>query len=63
MLVRNHVLYPYSDCEACKRSGDLRIQGYNEKCPYCQGPVEVIIDETHSGRNVYPRPREIIKIC
>lgn len=26
MLVRNHLLCPYSDCEANKRSGDLRIQ-------------------------------------
>jgi hypothetical protein len=87
MLVRNHLLCPYSDCEANKRSGELRIQVivnevtngrtvslrktakgekerttlpynfnrevYGEKCPYCQRPVEVIIDETHSGRNIY----------
>ena len=26
MLVRNHLLCPYTDCEANKRSGDLRIQ-------------------------------------
>ena len=26
MLVRNHLLCPYQDCEASKRSGDLRIQ-------------------------------------
>src|SRR3990170_287358 len=26
MLIRNHLLCPYSDCIANKRSGDLRIQ-------------------------------------
>ena len=87
MLVRNHLLCPYSDCEANKRSGDLRIQvvvneingertislkktlkgekdnttipykwtkeAYDSECPHCQRPVEVVIDETHSGRNIY----------
>ena len=28
---------------------------YNKNCPFCQRPVEVIIDETHSGRNIYLR--------
>ena len=86
---RNHLLCPYSNCEANKRSEDLRIQvivaeingvreailkktvrgepartelsfrndyeAFIEKCPYCQRPIEVVIDETHSGRNVYLR--------
>ena len=26
-----------------------------EKCPYCNRPIEVVIDETHNGRNVYLR--------
>lgn len=89
MLVRNHLLCPYSDCEANKRSGDLRIQvvvneineertvslrktlkGEREKtslpykwnkevfdseCPYCQRPVEIVIDETHSTRYIHLR--------
>lgn len=89
MLVRNHLLCPYTDCEANKRSGDLRIQvnvkeinglrevtlkkavkgeksrtsltyrndyeAFIEKCPYCLRPIEVVVDETHSGRNVYLR--------
>jgi hypothetical protein len=92
MLVRNHLLCPYSDCEANKRSGDLRIQVvvneindertvslrktlkgekentslpynykrevYNEKCPYCKRPVEVVIDETHSTRYIHLRQRK-----
>ena len=38
MLVRNHLLCPYSDCEANKRSGDLRIQ--------------VVVNEVNNGRTV-----------
>lgn len=89
MLVRNHLLCPYSDCEANKRSGDLRIQVvvneddgertvslgktlkgekentslpyrytkevYDAECSYCQRPVEVVIDETHSTRYIHLR--------
>jgi len=89
MLVRNHLLCPYSDCEANRRVGNLRIQVvvnevngkravslgktvkgerkrtslpyiwtkevYKEECPYCQGPVEVVIDETHSTRYIHLR--------
>jgi len=25
---------------------------YAEVCPYCLKPVEVVIDETHDGRNI-----------
>lgn len=91
MLFRNHLLCPYSDCEANKRSGDLRIQvavneaegertvsltktlkgekektslpyrytkeAYDSECPYCQRPVEVVIDETHSTRYIHLRQR------
>jgi hypothetical protein len=92
MLVRNHLLCPYSDCEANKRSKELRIQvlinevndertvglrktlkgqkdnttlpykwtkeAYDSECPYCQRPVEVVIDETHTGRNISLRQRK-----
>jgi hypothetical protein len=87
MLVRNHLLCPYSDCIASDRSNELRIQvriNQDEdsrkvsldktfktdkertrlpykytyevftklSCPYCNRPVEVVVDETHKGRNV-----------
>lgn len=26
-----------------------------KECPYCNKPVEVVIDETHTGRNIYLR--------
>jgi hypothetical protein len=32
-----------------------RKEVYNEKCPYCQRPVEVVIDETHSTRYFHLR--------
>ena len=25
---------------------------YPDLCPYCKRPVEVVIDETHNGRNI-----------
>ena len=94
VLVRNHLLCPYSDCICHYRSKDLRIQvlvnhvnGEREvslketvtgekgrtnlpkkftyevyielKCPYCQRPVEVVIDETHNGRNINLRLPQI----
>jgi hypothetical protein len=95
MLVRNHLLCPYSDCEANKRSEDLRIQVivndvndkrtvrlektlkgekehtslpykwtkevYDADCPYCQRPVEVVIDETHSTRYIHLRQKNEYK--
>ena len=90
MLIRNHLLCPYSNCDANKRSGNLRIQvlvnqvnderdiklkpitkgergrtklpySYTKEvyselfCPYCNSPVEVVIDETHSTRYIHLR--------
>lgn len=90
MLIRNHLLCPYSKCDANKRSGNLRIQvlvkQVNDKrevrlkqtvsgergrtklpykytnetysglfCPYCNRPVEVVMDETRSTRNIHLR--------
>jgi len=90
MLIRNHLLCPYSTCDANKRKGNLRIQVLvnqtNDKrevrlkptisgergrtklpykytketysgfsCPYCNRPVEVVIDETHSTRYIHLR--------
>jgi len=89
MLVRNHLLCPYSDCDAHYRAKDLRIQvqvndkegkrevtlkqtvkgkiertnlpykyakeEYRQTCPYCQRPITIVIDETHNGRNIYPK--------
>jgi hypothetical protein len=90
LLIRNHLLCPYADCDANKRSGDLRIQvlvnqdngerevrlkptirgqrgrtklpyKYTKEvysdlfCPYCNRPVEVVIDETHVTRYVHLR--------
>ena len=32
------------------------------KCPYCNKSIEVVIDETHTGRNIYLRiPRALNK--
>ena len=81
ILVRTHLVCPYSDCIAHFRSDPYRIQvlidndgnvqlqkpkdipsarlSYkykkwikSSKCPYCQKTLEVVIDETHEGRNI-----------
>jgi hypothetical protein len=83
-LIRNHLLCPYNDCIAHKRSEDNRIRVLvdekrrimlekslrtdkkkktrlpylNKKwviaqeCPFCHKDVEIVVDETHFGRNI-----------
>lgn len=86
VLVRSHLLCPYSDCVAHYRKNSPRVQvlldeeravslrkGVSGKsvktrlpylnkrwvrlkeCPHCDRPLEVVIDETHDGRNIYLR--------
>ena len=84
MLVRTHLLCPYSDCLANHRDNDDRVRAlideernvvlekssslaksartklsYKGKlwavpqvCPFCSRKFEVVIDETHEGRNI-----------
>ena len=89
VLVRNHLLCPYSSCVAHERGNTARIKAViDEKrnvsifkskssiagertrllylfrkwvrqatCPFCKKSIEVIIDETHNGRNVSLRQK------
>ena len=86
VLVRSHLLCPYSDCVAHYRKDTPRIHVLLDeeravslkkdvtnkivktrlpylnkrwvrlkKCPHCNRPLEIVIDETHDGRNIYLR--------
>ena len=89
VLIRNHLLCPYSDCIAHERDNTARIKvsidekrnvslykskstinsertrlSYlfkkwvrEAKCPFCKKSIEVVIDETHNGRNVSLRQK------